>query len=144
MDPDFSTTPSTQSNPAALTAFNDGTNNTADSPSVNVESAFTNDPQTAVITGLLGIAVISIDSSQIITAFDDAASTIFGYSPHEIIGQPVDLLMPERMRKRHQAHVEFFRDGNSETRRMDERLETDIIGRRKDGTEFPAEATISI
>lgn len=86
-------------------------------------------------------AIIAIDNRQIIRLFNHGAETTFGYTRAEAIGQPIDLLLPERFRSTHIGHVRQFAAGSVTARRMADRRE--VFGLRKDGTEFPAEASIS-
>ncbi|AZZ38195.1 hypothetical protein CIK05_15765 [Bdellovibrio sp. qaytius] len=96
-------------------------------------------------TGIISIsadAIISIDHDQRIILFNEGAEKIFGYAKFEILGKPLETLMPERFRKNHQQHVSHFSAGSGAARRMGERGMT-IYGRRKTGEEFPADAAIS-
>lgn len=86
-------------------------------------------------------AIISIDINQRITLFNQGAEKIFGYTADEVLGKPIDLLLPSRFMTCHQQHIEQFGKSLGKARRMGERSE--IFGRSKDGTEFPAEASIS-
>lgn len=65
---------------------------------------------------------------------------IFGYEREEMLGQPVEMLVPERVRERHGGHrATFFL--NPKVRPMGADL--DLFGRRKDGQEFPVEISLS-
>lgn len=98
----------------------------------------------ARFAGMLEIAndaIISVDANQHITLFNQGAERIFGYMAEEVLGQSLDLLLPDRLARVHRQHVDQFAQLNGRARRMGERSE--IFGRRKDGHEFPAEASIS-
>jgi PAS domain S-box-containing protein len=86
-------------------------------------------------------AIISIDNSQRITLFNQGAEKIFGYTAAEVLGQSLDLLLPLRYIKTHRQHVNQF--GNSTKVACGMRERGEIYGCRKDGSEFPAEASIS-
>ncbi|MCT7983731.1 PAS domain S-box protein [Laspinema sp. A4] len=98
----------------------------------------------ARLAGLVEIArdgIISVDGNQKITLFNQGAERIFGYDAAEVLGQPLDLLMPSRFVLYHRLQVENFGKTVGRTQAMGER--TEITARRADGTEFPAEASIS-
>ncbi len=94
--------------------------------------------------GILAIAddaIISVDSKQRIVLFNQGAEKVFGYTRDEIIGKPLDILLPERFADPHRRHIEAFAKSSDVSRTMGQRRE--VFGRRKDGSDFPAEASIS-
>jgi len=98
----------------------------------------------AKFSGIVSIAadaIISVDRDQRITFFNEGAETIFGYTKSEAVGTPLERLIPERFRPAHREHFACFAAGEQSARRMGERRE--IFGLRKNGEEFPAEASIS-
>jgi PAS domain S-box-containing protein len=98
----------------------------------------------AKLAGIIDIAaeaIISVDEAHRITLFNGGAEKIFGYAKEEIIGQPLEILLPEKFRQDHSALVDKFAAQPADARPMGERRE--IFGSRKDGKEFPAEASIS-
>jgi PAS domain S-box-containing protein len=86
-------------------------------------------------------AVIAIDERQTITLFNPKAEEVFGYSADDVIGQPMTMLMPEKSRSVHPNEINKFGKEDATARSMDNRRE--IMGQRKDGSIFPAEAGIA-
>ena len=86
-------------------------------------------------------AIISIDQGHQIVMFNQGAEKMFGFRAHEVLGQPLDMLLPRRFAEAHRGDVSAFGQSPIAARRMGERGR--IAGRRKDGTEFPGEASIS-
>lgn len=98
----------------------------------------------AKFSGILSIAadaIISVDEAMRIVHFNQGAEHIFGYPASQAIGMTLDMLLPERFRTSHGAHIAAFGRSRDGARRMGERRE--IFGLRQDGSEFPAEASIS-
>ena len=99
----------------------------------------------AKFSGIVAIsadAIISIDQDQRITIFNSGAEQIYGYSQAEVVGTPLERLIPERHRNATRQYLKGFASGTVTAQRMGERLTT-IAGLRKNGEEFPAEAAIS-
>lgn len=98
----------------------------------------------AKFSGILEVAsdaIITIDVEQRILHFNRGAERIFGYPAAEAIGAPLATLLPERFRESHHGMVRGFGAAPEPARQMADRRE--IFGRRRDGSEFPAEASIS-
>ncbi len=98
----------------------------------------------AKFAGILSIAadaIITVDQTQRIVHFNRGAEEIFGYTAPDAIGRHLNILIPQRFRPSHPGHMEGFAQSPVTARRMGER--GDIFGLRADGTEFPAEASIS-
>ncbi|GAB4523491.1 MAG: hypothetical protein Tsb0014_01080 [Pleurocapsa sp.] len=87
-------------------------------------------------------AIISIDEHQYIRLFNQGAEKIFGYNAYEVLGKPLDILLPRTYHQTHRQCVNDFANSTQSSRAMRER-NRHIIGRRKNGEEFPAEASIA-
>jgi diguanylate cyclase (GGDEF)-like protein/PAS domain S-box-containing protein len=86
--------------------------------------------------------IITIDAEQNIVQFNPAAEKLFGFAAQEVLGQPLTLLLSEKVSNVHQGYVDdFSRDQSVQSRMMDQRPE--VQGRRKNGKLFPAEVSIS-
>src|SRR5690606_17466188 len=64
----------------------------------------------------------------------------FGYTRDQLIGEPVELLIPERLR---QVHVSYRNHFNKHPGTRPMGANADLTGRRKDGSEFPVEISLS-
>jgi PAS domain S-box-containing protein len=85
--------------------------------------------------------VITVNHDHRIVYFNAAAEKIFGFRAHEIMGQPIDLLLPERLVEIHRQHIREFMTAPQTIGMMKNRSE--LIARRKDGTEFPVRIGLS-
>lgn len=94
----------------------------------------------AILSGVLD-AVISIGADERIELFNRGAETMFGYDREEVLGEPLSMLIPENFRAIHHEHLRRFSEGSSDARLIGDRGE--ILGRRKNGETFPAEASIA-
>ncbi|MEK6663057.1 MAG: PAS domain S-box protein [Pseudomonadota bacterium] len=95
----------------------------------------------AEILNIAADAILAVDEQQRIVIFNQGAERMFGYTAKEVAGQPLDMLLPARYAAAHHQHLKNFASAAATARRMGERSE--VFGRRKDGSEFPAEASIS-
>jgi len=86
-------------------------------------------------------AAIALDAGRRIASFNRAAELMFGYAAGEVLGRPLDLLIPKRFRTRHDDALEVFRRFHGAPRMMADRRP--VFGLRRDGSEFPAEASIA-
>src|SRR3954467_2590317 len=85
-------------------------------------------------------AVIGVDEAGESQGANSRTQEVFGYPREELIGRPVEMLVPEALRSVHLAHRNRYFDA-PRTRPMGEGL--DLYARRKDGTEFPCEISLS-
>ena len=84
--------------------------------------------------------IVAVDAAGVITYANPRIEGSFGYSRDELLGKPIELLLPERVRGRHVAHREGFL-AHPVARPMG--IGLDLSGRRKDGSEFPVEISLS-
>jgi len=85
-------------------------------------------------------AVVVIDAHGKIVLVNALTERMFGYSRAEMLGQPVEILIPDRLRSRHEVHRNgYFKD--MRTRPMG--LGQPLAGKRKDGREFMVEISLS-
>lgn len=98
----------------------------------------------AVLAGLFNSAmdaIITVDSRQEIVLFNPAAEKVFGYPAVDVLGEPLDMLIPNALREVHRKHiVDFGRTGVTQRSMKTPGI---LKALRSDGTEFPIEATIS-
>src|SRR5882672_908706 len=85
-------------------------------------------------------AIVSADSHGNITDFNRGAEAIFGYSAQEVIGKPLIILMPERFKELHQRGFKRYLE-TGEAHVIGKTVE--LAAKRKDGTEFPVELSLS-
>jgi PAS domain S-box-containing protein len=85
-------------------------------------------------------ATVIIDSAGRITLVNSQTEKLFGYDRGEILGKPIEVLMPSRVHERHSVHLASYFD-DPRVRPMG--IGLDLFGRRKDGSEVPVEISLS-
>ncbi|MGE5617138.1 MAG: PAS domain S-box protein [Bacillota bacterium] len=111
-----------------------------------MSAPWTVDAREAFLAGVVESAmdaIVAVDEEQKIILFNAAAERIFQRQRSSAIGQPLDLLIPERFRRMHKQHVERFGDTWVTTRTMGAGGRLELWGLRANGEEFPIDASIS-
>ena len=97
----------------------------------------------ATFRGLLDAApdaMVIVGQDGCIRLVNEQVEKLFGYAREELLGQPIEILVPERFHSEHPAHRNgYIRDPRSRPMGMG----LDLSARRKDGTEFPAEISLA-
>lgn len=86
-------------------------------------------------------AIVTVDETQTIVVANPAAARLFGYEAAGLTGRPLEQLIPQRFRARHQQDLHRFGSAAVSSRRMGGAR--DVTGLRADGSEFPIDAAIS-
>ena len=93
-----------------------------------------------VSVDLIPDAIVTVDRAGIIRQVNSQLTAMFGYQAGELIGQPIEILLPERARHRH-VHLRAAFQLSPTMRPMGGGLE--LRGCRKDGSEFPVDIMLS-
>jgi PAS domain S-box-containing protein len=107
-------------------------------------SSLTDQSAAARLAGLLDSAmdgIVSVDDAQRIVIYNRAAEKMFGWTADEVRGQALDMLIPGRFRGDHARQVRRFGATGTTSRRMGDN--TVLFALRKNGSEFPIDASIS-
>ena len=112
-------------------------------PDHNKDSAARTVAETLLATSILEAipdAVAVVNQQGVMVQINSQMEAMFGYTREELIGQKIEILVPERARPQHDHHREQFH-ARPKIRRMGSGL--DLNGRRRDGSEFPVEISLS-
>jgi|SRR5215467_8349435 len=107
--------------------------------------AATTSPPRVTSTGLIELmdispdALLVVDQSGTILHVNEQAAALFGFSPQDISGQRLEMLLPDRFRTLHNSHREHYFKA-PRTRSMGTGLL--LYGLHKDGTEFPVDISL--
>lgn len=86
-------------------------------------------------------AIISVDRDHRIRTFNRGAERTFGFNAEQVMGRDMSILLPERLRDQHYQMISTFLSGTLGDSRPPDHAE--IVGLRRDGSEFPAQTTLS-
>jgi len=93
-----------------------------------------------ILSEAVSEGIVIVNTSHIIVETNGSANQIFGYEKKELVGQHLDILIPNQYRHGHNEHVSGFME-KGQKRQMGRGR--DLYGRRKDGSEFPVEAGLN-
>jgi PAS domain S-box-containing protein len=93
-----------------------------------------------MVLALVPDAAVVVDEQAVIVAVNQRVGELFGYPGDELVGLPVETLVPERFRHRHRSHRSTFLT-DPRVRPMGVGL--DLCGRRRDGSEFPVDISLA-
>jgi len=99
------------------------------------------DPEALAIISSLPIALLTTNQQREIVGANAAAGSLFGYELDELLGRPVETLIPQRFALRHPTHYEKY-TADPATREMG--AGRDLWARKKDGSEFPVEVALTV
>ena len=85
-------------------------------------------------------ALVLVGVDGMIRMFNDLAETLFGFARAEVVGRPLEILLPERLREAHHRHRSAYLE-SPERRPLGIGME--LVARRKDGSEVPVEISLS-
>jgi PAS domain S-box-containing protein len=119
-----------------------------DTPDLNPNSGETGEPgpwylDAAFLLDILSVtsdAILVTNNSRRIVFFNDAAEQVFGYRAEEVMGQPLDMVIPPNYVSGHYGQILEIIAADEKIRKRDERLL--VRGYRKDGSSFPADVSI--
>lgn len=86
------------------------------------------------------MGIIVVDGAAVVQSANPFALQLFGYTAEEVLGKPIEMLIPRRYHSRHVTHRDVYAH-NPKTRPMG--VGMDLFAIKKDGSEFPVEVSLS-
>src|SRR5690606_34391357 len=86
-------------------------------------------------------AILMVDREGAICACNTRAEELFGYSRTEMVGRPVEMLLPDRMHARHRGHRTEF---DPQMQGLPMAARRNVLGRHRDGTEMALDIALSV
>ena len=93
-----------------------------------------------ILSEAISEGIVVVNNKQIIVATNKSSNALFGYKGEELIGKPLEILIPQKYHHNHSQHVNTFLE-HSGKRQMGHGR--DLYGLRKDGSTFPVEAGLN-
>ncbi|MBM9889789.1 MULTISPECIES: EAL domain-containing protein [Deefgea] len=88
-------------------------------------------------------AIITTDADFNIILFNRAAEQMFGFAAHQILGAPIETLIPMKVAANHRQHMHHFAAQGNQTRKMGGKAARQVAAQHANGTTFPVEIAIS-
>ncbi|MCW5519822.1 PAS domain S-box protein [Aureitalea sp. L0-47] len=93
-----------------------------------------------ILTEAISEGIVVVNDQQIIVATNHSLNSLFGYEEEELVGKPLNILIPKEYHKQHKSHFSSFM-GESSKRQMGQGR--NLYGVKKDGSKFPVEAGLN-
>lgn len=104
------------------------------------EAALTSEGQIRAIFESASEGIVTVDEGGRILLVNDLMETMFGYAPGMLVGQPIEGLIPDRVRGKHMVHRKNYIK-NPRSRKMG--IQHELYGRHRNGTEFPVDVSLN-
>ena len=93
-----------------------------------------------ILSEAVSEGIVIVNKDQLIVAVNKAANQLFGYESDELVGKPLETLIPRKYHHSHSSHVETFLEHSGKRNMGQGRT---LYGLRKDNTTFPVEAGLN-
>lgn len=93
-----------------------------------------------ILTEAISEGIVVVNERQVIVATNQSLNALFGYDKDELVGKPLDILIPKEYHSNHGSHFKSFMNKSSKRQMGHGR---DLFGLKKDGSTFPVEAGLN-